>query len=167
MESGVEPQSGYQQKGRELNIPPLHTKGVLFQTTFSQPMMIKATFTEGPSTHPSYTKPSCSEPTFTEHTHTEIPLPQESLPPNHAPWMDLSTQISSLRTRMKEFAMVSDTRFYSMEDRMDQYQVGFTSQFEYLQHRIECIEDRLERQNEEMMTYLCSMFPPPPPPSQP
>ena len=42
-------------------------------------------------------------------------------PPDHAPWMDLSTQISSLGTRMEEFAIVSDTQFYSMEDRMDQY----------------------------------------------
>ena len=33
---------------------------------------------------------------------------------------------------MEELAMVSDTHFYSMEDRMDQYQASFTSQFEYL-----------------------------------
>ena len=47
--------------------------------------------------------------------------------------MDLSAQISSLGTRMDELTVVSDTRFYSMEDRMDQYQTGFTSQFKYLQ----------------------------------
>ena len=76
--------------------------------------------------------------------------------------MDLSAQINSLSTRMEEFTVVSDTRFYSIEDRMDQYQVGFTSQLEYLQQRIEYIEDRLESQHEEMMTYLRSVFPPPP-----
>ena len=68
-------------------------------------------------------------------------LPQASLTPDHASWMDLSALISSLGTRMEELVVISDTRFYS----------------------IECIEDRLERQNGEMMTYLCSMFPPPPP----
>ena len=47
--------------------------------------------------------------------------------------MDLSAQINSLGTHMEELAVVSDTRFYSMEDRIDQYQIGFTSQFEYLQ----------------------------------
>ncbi|RVW88445.1 hypothetical protein CK203_043886 [Vitis vinifera] len=52
--------------------------------------------------------------------------------PDHAPWMDLSAQISSLGTRMEELVVVSDTRFYSMEDHMDQYKTGFTSQFEYM-----------------------------------
>ena len=50
-----------------------------------------------------------------------------------------------------------------MEDHIDQYQASFTSQFEYLQQRIERIEDRLERQHEEMLVYLRFVFPPPPP----
>ena len=66
---------------------------------------------------------------------------------------------------MEEFAMFSDTHVYSMEDRMDQYQVSFTSQFEYLQHRIDHIKDRLECHHEEMIAYLRSVFPPPPPQS--
>nr|CAN76595.1 hypothetical protein VITISV_020297 [Vitis vinifera] len=41
-------------------------------------------------------------------------------------------EISSLSTRMEELVVVSDTRFYSMEDCMDQYQTGFISQLEYL-----------------------------------
>ncbi|XP_059592570.1 uncharacterized protein LOC104879149 [Vitis vinifera] len=85
-----------------------------------------------PSTHPSYTKSSCSGPALTEPTHTEIPPPQASLAPDHASWMDLYAQINSLGTRMEELVVVSDTRFYSMKNRMDQYQAGFTSQFEYL-----------------------------------
>ena len=60
--------------------------------------------------------------------------------------MDLSAQISSLGTHMEELAIVSDTRFYSMEDLMDQYQTGFTSQFEYLQQRFECMEDYMDQQ---------------------
>ena len=60
--------------------------------------------------------------------------------------MDLFAQISYLGTRMEEFVVVSDTRFYSMEDRMDQYQVGFTSQFEYLQQIFKHIEDRMDQQ---------------------
>ena len=59
--------------------------------------------------------------------------------------------------------MVSDKCFYSMEDCMDQYQANFTLLFNYLQQRIDRIEDRLERQHEEMMSYLHSMFPPLPP----
>ena len=150
MESGVDSQSGYQWGGPELDIPPLQIEGVQFQATFSKPMMIELTFTKGPSTQPSFTEP----------THTEIPPPQALLAADHAQWMDLSAQISSLGTRMEELVVVSDTRFYSMEDHMDQYQVGFTSQFEYLQQRVKCIEDRLERSHEEMMTYLHSVFPP-------
>ena len=46
---------------------------------------------------------------------------------------DISAQISSLGTRMEELALVSDTQFYSMEDRIDQYQTGFTSRFEHFQ----------------------------------
>ena len=59
--------------------------------------------------------------------------------------------------------MVSDTYFYSMEDRIDQDQASFTSQFEYLQQRIDHIEDHLERQYKEMMTYLHFVLPPPSP----
>ena len=150
MEGGVDPQSGYQQREPKPNFPPLQSKGVQFEAIFSQP-----TFIAGPSTQPSFTKPP----------HTEISPPQAPLTPDHAPWMNLSAQINSLGTRMDELFVVSDTRFYSMEDHMDQYQVGFTSQFEYLQQRIERIEDRLEHQHEEMIAYLCSVFPPPP--SQP
>ncbi|WKA12755.1 hypothetical protein VitviT2T_030111 [Vitis vinifera] len=72
------------------------------------------------------------ELSFTEPPHIKIPPHQAPHGPNHAPWMDLSAQISSLGTRMKELAVVNDTRFYSMEDRMNRYQTGFTSQFEYL-----------------------------------
>ncbi|KAL6320918.1 hypothetical protein AAG906_010727 [Vitis piasezkii] len=88
MEGGVDPQSGFQQRGPE-----------------------------GPS----------SQLSFTEPPHTEIPPHQAPHAPYHAPWMDLSAQINSLGTHMEEFVVVSDTWFYSMEDRMDQYQDGFTS----------------------------------------
>ena len=46
---------------------------------------------------------------------------------------------------MEGLAVVSDTRFYSMENRMDQYQTGFTSQIEYLQQRFEPMEDRMDQ----------------------
>ena len=138
MDSGIDPQSSYQQRRPKLNIPPLQTEtpsltgGVQFETTFSEPMITEPTFIEGPSTQLSYTKPSYSRPAFTEPTHTEIPPPQAPLVPNHAPWMDLFAQISSLGTRMEELVVVSDTRFYSIKDRMNQYQAVFISQFEYL-----------------------------------
>ncbi|RVW15577.1 hypothetical protein CK203_077709 [Vitis vinifera] len=98
--------------------------------------MFEPTYTERPSTQPSFTEP-----------------PQAPLTPDHAPWMDLSAHISSLSTHMEELAIVSDSRFYSMENCMDQYQ------FEHLQQRIERIEDCLESQHEKIMVYLRSVFP--------
>ncbi|WKA11448.1 hypothetical protein VitviT2T_028945 [Vitis vinifera] len=112
-----------------------------------KPMMIESSFTAGPSSQPSF---------------TELPS-QAPHAPVHPPCMDLSAQISSLGTRMEELAVVHDTRFYSMEDCIDQYQADFTSQFEHLVQRIEHLESRQENQHEEMMAYLRSVFPPPPP----
>ncbi|RVW30331.1 hypothetical protein CK203_094507 [Vitis vinifera] len=101
-------------------------------------MMSEPTYTTRPSSHPSFTEPS----------HTKIPSHQAPHTPDHAPWMDLSAQISSLDTRMEELAVVNDIRFYSMKNHMDQ---------------IERIESLQESQHEEMMAYLRSVFPPPPP----
>ncbi|KAL6341422.1 hypothetical protein AAG906_032541 [Vitis piasezkii] len=119
----------------------------------------------------------------------DIPPPPQSKgihaphAPDHAPWMDVSTQISSLGTRMEELALVHDSRFYSMEEHMDQYQTGVTSRFDHFQQRFERIEERMDQQqatfehlqqsidriesrqasqHEEMMAYLRSVFPPPP-----
>ena len=98
--------------------------------------------------------------------------------------MDVSTQISSFGTRIEELALVHDTRFYSMEECIYQYQTGFTCRFEHIQQRFEHIEERMEQQqatfehlqqnidriesrqdsqHEEMMAYLRFVFPPPPP----
>ncbi|RVX08354.1 hypothetical protein CK203_017814 [Vitis vinifera] len=107
---------------------------VQFEATFSEPMMSELTCTAGPS----------SQPSFTEPPPTEIPSHQAPHAPDHASWMDLSAQISSLSTCMKELAVVSGTRLYSMEDRMDRYQSGFTSQFEYLQQRFEHMKDCMD-----------------------
>ena len=136
--------------------------------------MSKSTYTSGPS----------SQPSFTEPPHTEIPPHQTPHAPDHAPWMDLSTQISSLDTHMEKLAIVNDTRFYSIEYCMDQYKTGFTTQFEYLQQRFEHMEARMDQhqaefehfqqriehiegcqksQHKEMMAYRRSVFPPPPP----
>ncbi|WKA03169.1 hypothetical protein VitviT2T_021295 [Vitis vinifera] len=96
-------------------------------------------------TEPSYTAGPSSQPSFIELPHTELPS-QAPHAPDHAPWMDVSAQISSLGTRMEEFALVHDTRFYSMEEHIDQYQIGFTSLFEHFQQRFECIEERMDQQ---------------------
>ena len=87
MKSGVEPQgrldpqSGYQQRGLELDIPllqakiPLQIRGVQFESTFSKSMMTQPAFIDEPSTQPLYTEP----------TYTKIPQPQVPSTPNHAP----------------------------------------------------------------------------------
>ena len=99
MEGGVDPQRGFQQREPELDIPPLMFEGIQFQATFPEPMMSEPTYTMGPSFEPSFTKPP----------HIETPPHQALHAPDHAPWMDLSAQISSLGTRMEELAGVSDT----------------------------------------------------------
>ena len=112
MEGGVDPQSGHQQRGPELDIPllqtetPSQTRGVQFKTTFFKLMMIESTFTDGPYTQPSYTKPFFSRLAFTEPTHTEIPPPQAPPTPDHAPWMDLSAHINFLGTCMEDVVVI-------------------------------------------------------------
>ena len=136
MEGGLNPQRDFEQRGPELDIPPPpQSEGIQFEATFSEPMMFELTYTAGPS----------SQPSFIELSHTEIPS-QTPHTPDHAPWMDLSAQINSLSTHMEKLAIIGDTRFYSMDDCIDQYQTGFTSQFEHLQQRFERIEKRMDQQ---------------------
>ncbi|RVW63064.1 hypothetical protein CK203_063240 [Vitis vinifera] len=137
-----------------------------------EPMMTESSYIVGPS----------SQPSFIELPHIELPS-QAPHAPDHAPWMDVSAQISSLGTRIEELALVHDTRFYSIEEHIDQYQTGFTSCFKHFQQRFERIEERMDQQqatfehlqqsidriesrqasqHEEMMAYLHSVFPPPP-----
>ena len=153
MEGGLDSQRDFEHRGSEFDIPPLQTEDVQFEALFPEPMISEPAYTAGPS----FTKPS-----FTEPSHAEIPS-KAPRAPDHEPWMDLSAQISSLGTRMEELAVVNDTRFYSMEDRIDQYQTSFTSHFEHLEQRLGRIEERMDQQHEEMMAYLRSVFPPPPP----
>ena len=82
---------------------------------------------------PVYTVGPSSQPSFIEAPHAQTSPHQALYGPGQAPWMDLATQINSLGTCMEELAIVSNTRFYSMEDRMDHYQFGFTDQFECVQ----------------------------------
>ncbi|RVW13802.1 hypothetical protein CK203_083622 [Vitis vinifera] len=169
MEDGLDPQRTLSREGPSLTFPPPHQlEGIHVEATFSEPMMTKSSFTAGPSSQPSF---------------TELPS-QAPHVPDHAPWMDLSTQISSLGTRMEEPALVHDSCFYSMEEHLDQYQTGVTSQFDHFQQHFERIEERIDQQqatfdhleqrmdriesrqasqHEEMMAYLRSVFPPPPP----
>ena len=99
MEDGLDPQRDFEQKRHKLDIPPpSQSEGIHVEATFSKPMMTESFYTAGPSSQPSF-----------------IELPSQAPhAPDHAPWMDVSTQISSLRTRMEELALVHDTRFYSM-----------------------------------------------------
>ena len=106
MEDGLDPQRDFEQRGPELDIPhPPQLEGIHVEATFSEPMMAE----------PSYTSGLSSQPSFIEFPHTEIPS-QAPHAPDHAPWMDVSSQISSLGTRMEELALVHDTHFYSMEE---------------------------------------------------
>ncbi|RVW72676.1 hypothetical protein CK203_056553 [Vitis vinifera] len=106
------------------------SKEIHVEATFSEPMMTKSSFTTGLSSQPSFIELPSQAP------HT----------PHCAPWIDVSAQISSLGTRMEELALVHYSRFYSMEEHMDQYQTGVTSQFDHFQQRFERIEERMDQQ---------------------
>ena len=149
MEGELEPQRGFEQREPKLDIPLLLFEGVQIEATFPKSIMFELAYIVGPS----------SQPSFTELSHTETAPHQTPHVPDHAPWMDLFVHINSLSTCMEEFAVVNDTRFYSMKDHMDQQQAAF----DYLQQMIERIESRQECQHEEMMAYLRSVFPPSPP----
>ena len=87
----------------ELDIPPPpQSEGIHVEATFSEPMMIESSFTVGPSSQPSFTE-----------------LPSQAPHADHAPWMDVSAQISSIGTRMEELVLVHDSRFYSMVEHLD------------------------------------------------
>ena len=173
MEGGVsprgelDPQSGHQQREPKLDIPPLQTKipsqirGVLFESTFYKLMMTEIAFTKGPSIQPSYTELAFFKPAYSKPTYTKEPPPYALLTPAHAPWMDLSAQVSLVSTRMEELVVIKDICFYFMDDRMDQYQSSFPSQLEYLQQRINRIEDRMQRQHEDSSTTLIICYEPP------
>ena len=123
MEGGLDPQRDFDQREPEFDIPPLQSEGGQFEVTFSKPMMSEPVYTTRPS----------SQPSFTKSPHAQTSPHQAPNAPDHAPWMDLAAQISSLGTRMEELTIVSDMLFYSMEDRMDHYHTGFTYRFECLQ----------------------------------
>nr|CAN68883.1 hypothetical protein VITISV_015907 [Vitis vinifera] len=92
MEDGLDPQRDFEQRGPELDIPPPpQSEGIHVEATFSEPMMTDPSYIAGPS----------SQPSFTKLPHTEIPS-QAPHAPDHAPWMDVSAQISSLGTRIEE-----------------------------------------------------------------
>ena len=114
----MDPQRDFEHRGPELDIPPPHqSEGIHVEATFSELMMTESSFTAGPSSQPSF---------------TELPY-QAPHVLDHAPWMDISAQISSLGTCMEKLALVHDSSIYSMEDHLDQYQTGVTSQFDHFQ----------------------------------
>ena len=116
MKDGLDPQRDFEQRGLELDIPPPHQlEGIHVEATFSEPMMTESSFTTGPSSQPSF---------------TELPS-QAPHVPDHTPWMDLSAQINSLGTCIEELALVHDSRFYSMEEHLDQYQTRVTYRFDH------------------------------------
>ena len=117
MEDGLDPQRDFEQRGPELDIPlPHQSEGIHVEATFSEPMMTESSYTARPS----------SQPSFTKLPHRELPS-EAPHAPDHGRWMDVSAQINFLGTRMEELALVHDSRFYSMEEHLDQYQTGFTS----------------------------------------
>ncbi|KAL6340795.1 hypothetical protein AAG906_031905 [Vitis piasezkii] len=106
----------------------------------SEGVQFEATFSESMMSDLTYIMGPYSRPSFTEPPHTEIPPYQAPHAPDHSPWMDLSI-------------------FECMEDRMDQHQATF----EHFQQRVKRIKGHIESQHEEMIAYLCSVFPSPPP----
>ncbi|RVW38981.1 hypothetical protein CK203_100079 [Vitis vinifera] len=130
MEGGVHPETNFDHREPEFDIPPRQSEGGHIDPTISDAMMTETGYTAGPSGQPSFTEP--------HHTHTSPGQAPDA--PEHAPWMELSAQITSLGTRI--------------EERMDQQQATH----EHILQRL----DRQERQHEELMAYLRAVLPPPP-----
>ena len=81
MADGLDPQRDFEQRRPELDIPlPPKSEGIHVEATFSEPMMIEPSYIAGPSSQPSFTE----LPSHAPHAL------------DHVPWMDVSTQISSL-----------------------------------------------------------------------
>ena len=130
MEGGVHPQTDFDHREPEFDIPPRQSEGGHIDPTISDAVMTETGYTAGPSGQPSFTEP--------HYTHTSPGQAPDAA--EHAPWMELSAQITSLGTRI--------------EERMDQQQATH----EHILQRL----DRQERQHEELMAYLRAVFPPPP-----
>ena len=92
IEGGVHPQTDFDHREPEFDIPPLQSEGGHIEPTISESMMTETGYTAGPSSQPSFTEP--------HYTHTSPG--QAPHAPEHAPWMELSAQISSLGTRIEE-----------------------------------------------------------------
>ena len=133
MEGGVAPQRDYEHTQTEFDIQAKLSEGCQLGLTVSGGMTFDAMHTTGTS----------SQPLFTDPPHAHTSPHQAPYGPSQA-WMDLGAQISSLGTRMEELAVVNDMQFYSMEDRMDHYQTGFTEQFQCMQQRFQSIEDCMD-----------------------
>ncbi|RVW35742.1 hypothetical protein CK203_093608 [Vitis vinifera] len=130
MEGGVDPQPDFEHREPEFDIPPRQSEGGHIDPTILDAVMTETGYTAGPSGQPSFTEP--------HYTHTSPGQAPDAA--EHAPWMELSAQITSLGTRI--------------EERMDQQQATH----EHILQRL----DRQERQHEELMAYLRAVFPPPP-----
>ncbi|RVW88788.1 hypothetical protein CK203_034727 [Vitis vinifera] len=130
MEGGVHPQTDFEHREPKFDIPPRQSEGGHIDPTISDAVMTETGYTAGPSGQPSFTEP--------HYTHTSPGQAPDAAA--HAPWMELSAQITSLGTRI--------------EERMDQQQATH----EHILQRL----DRQERQHEELMAYLRAVLPPPP-----
>ena len=92
-----------------------------------------------------------SEPT--NILHAEVPpIVDES------PLYEVRAHINLLASHIEELVAVEDSRFSSIEARIDSYEMRLTFQYEKLQQRVNQFEERV-------MGFLESVFPPPPPPS--
>ena len=82
------------------------------------------------------------------------------MPPivDESPLYEVRPHISSLASHIKELAVVEDSRFSSIEARIDSYEIQLTSNYEQPQQRANQFEERV-------MGFLEFFFPPPPPPS--
>ena len=92
MEGGVHPQTDFDHREPEFDIPPRQSEGGHIYPTISDAMMTETGYTAGPSGQPSFTEP--------HHTYTSPGQAPDA--PEHAPWMELSAQISSLGTRIEK-----------------------------------------------------------------
>ncbi|KAL6316782.1 hypothetical protein AAG906_021082 [Vitis piasezkii] len=80
MEGGVHPQTDFEHREPEFDIPPRQSEGGHIDPTISDAMMTETGYTAGPSGQPSFTEP--------HYTHTSPGQAPDA--PEHAPWMEFA-----------------------------------------------------------------------------
>ena len=73
----------------------------------------------------------------------DIPLVEVPQVVDESPLYEVGAHISLLASRIEELAVMEDSRFSSVEARIDSYEMCLTSRYDQLQQRVKQFEERV------------------------